>query len=134
MILIPTDMDLLVSGKAGCDPETDTGMGLLYLKNELKRMFLRVLYGIQYGTARSRMKDCSNNVRCITSTWFKRYWALICLGSREPLMAGLSEMHAASLIQQDESQLSAEFIVLTDAGKDVIELHLDPDSKGKRYY
>jgi hypothetical protein len=43
-------------------------------------------------------------------------------------------MHAASLIQHDESQLSAEFIVLTDAGKDGIELHLDPDSKGKRYY
>jgi hypothetical protein len=69
-------MDLLVSRKAGCDPETDTGMGLLYLKNELKRMFLRVLYGIQYGTARSRMKDCSNNTRCITSTWFKRYWGI----------------------------------------------------------
>jgi hypothetical protein len=49
-------------------------------------------------------------------------------------VAGLSEMHAASLIQQDESQLSAEFIVLTDAGKDVVELHLDTDSKGKRYY
>jgi hypothetical protein len=124
-------MDLLVSGRAGCEPETDTGMGLLYSKNELKRMFLRVLYEIQYGS----MKDCSNNTRWFTSTWFKKYWSIDLSGqSRELLAAGLREMHAADLIQQDESQLSAEFIVLTDAGKDVIELHLDPDSKGKRFY
>jgi hypothetical protein len=94
-------------------------------------MFLLVLNEIQYGS----MKDCSNVTGWITSTLFKRYWGIDLSGqSRELLMAGLSEMHAACLIRQDEPQLSAEFVVLTGAGKEVVELQLDPDPRGKRYY
>jgi hypothetical protein len=36
-------------------------------------------------------------------------------------------MHAAGLIRPNELQLSAEFVVLADAGKEIVELQLDPD-------
>ena len=70
------------------------------------------------------MKGYSNNTRWITSTGFKRYGGI---DLRELLVTGLREMHAAGLIQSDELQFFTEFVVLVDAGKVIVELHLDPD-------
>lgn len=103
----------------------------MYSKNELKRMFLRVLYEIQYGS----LTGCSNNVTSIVTSWFKRYWNVDLSEAEQGLLrGGVNEMMSDGLIQHDESQRARDFVVLTEAGKEVVELQLDPDSRGKRYF
>jgi len=103
----------------------------LYSKNELKRMFLRVLYEIQYGG----LTGCSNSVNGIISSWFKRYWDVgLSEAERKLLREGVKEMMSDGLVQRDEAQPTGDFVVLTDFGRDVVERQLDPDSHAKKYF
>jgi len=103
----------------------------LYSKSELKRMFLKVLYEIQYGS----MQDRSNSLHSITSFWFKNYWkANLSLTEERLLMEAVRELQTEGYICREGSQRSSDFVVLTESGKEVVELQLDPDSKARKYY
>lgn len=103
----------------------------MYSKNELKRMFLKVLYEIQYGS----LTGCSNSVASIISSWFKRYWDVeLSEAERKLLGEAVKEMEGDDLIEHDESQRLRGFVVLTEAGKEIVEMQMDPNSRVKRYY
>lgn len=94
-------------------------------------MFLRVLYEVQYGS----MIGCSNNVNSLIYSWFKKYWNFdLSDDERKLLLEGIREMHSSALIQNDESHRSSDYVVLTETGKDIVELNLDPESKVKKYF
>ena len=81
------------------------------------------------------MTDCSNSVNGIVDSWFKRYWdAGLSEEERRLLLEAVKELHSAGFVRRDESQRSSDFVVLTDAGKDVVELQQDPDARSRKFY
>jgi len=103
----------------------------LYSKNELKRMFLRVLYEIQYGS----LTGYSNSATSIISSWFRHYWNVeLSEVERKVLREAVKEMQSDGLIQRDEAQRDPDFMVLTELGEKVVEGQLDPDSRARKYY
>ncbi len=49
-------------------------------------------------------------------------------------MEGVRELQIEGYIHRDETRRSNDFIVLTENGKDAVELQLDPDSRARKYY
>ncbi len=94
-------------------------------------MFLKVLYEIQYGS----LQDRSNSLHSIASFWFKNYWkANLSLTEERLLMESVRELQTEGYICREQSQRTSDFIILTESGKEVVELQLDPDSKARKYY
>lgn len=94
-------------------------------------MFLKVLYEIQYGS----LQDRSNSLHSIVAFWFKNYWkANLSLTEEKLLMEAARELQSEGYVCREGSQRSRDFVVLTDSGKEVVELQLDPDSKARKYY
>jgi hypothetical protein len=103
----------------------------LYSKSELKKMFLKVLYEIQYGS----MQDRSNSLHSILSFWFRNYWkANLSMTEERLLMESVRELHTEGYVCREKSQRTSDFVILTESGIEAVELQLDPDSKARKYY
>jgi hypothetical protein len=94
-------------------------------------MFLKVLYEIQYGS----LQDRSNSLHSIVAFWFKNYWKTnLSLTEERLLMEAVRELHSEGYVCREGLQRSSDFVVLTESGKETVELQLNPDSKARKYY
>lgn len=98
-----------------------------YSKNQLKRMFLRVLYEIQYG----KMDRFSNDINTIIRAWMNEYFEVELTEEEiQYTFEVIPELKISGLIAQDASQDSEVFQVLTQKGREVVEKQQDPDVYG----
>lgn len=97
---------------------------MTYSKQELKKMFLRVLYEIRFG----KLKDYVSGVDAIVPHYINEYFN-VKLTQEEIQLAheGIQELKNAGLIVRDSTQRSDVFQVLTQKGKEIAEKQLDPD-------
>ena len=102
---------------------------VLLSKNELTRMFLKVLWEIQYGN----MKGHSHGVDSIVPKWINDYYQIELESTEIQLVCdAVQELKASNLITRDSRQYSDNFVVLTESGKEVVEKQKDPDIFGLR--
>lgn len=96
-------------------------------KNQLKRMFLRVLYEIEEG----KMKFHNPNINAIIPGWINEYFSQK-LNDEEIQLAyeAVQELRTSSLIVRDATQHSDDFVKLTGKGKKVVKNGKDPDIYG----
>jgi len=96
-------------------------------KKQLKTMFLKVLYEIQYG----KLKGYSNGIDSIVPQWMNQYYSTKLTQEECQLTHEvIQELKASGLIVQDASQSSSMFQVLTPRGKEIVERQKDPDIYG----
>lgn len=95
-----------------------------FSKNELKRMFLKILYDIQYGTWQGR----SWGTDSIVPTWMNEYWKMEMTSEDiKKTYEAIQELKTSGLIVQDPSQRDDVFQILTEKGKEIVEKQRDPD-------
>lgn len=101
----------------------------MYSKNQLKRMFLKVLYEVQYDS----MKGHSSGIDSIVPHWMNQYFN-IKLSKEECQLTheAIQELETSGLVVQDATQSSSMFQVLTSKGKEISEKQKDPDVYGLR--
>ena len=96
---------------------------MVYSKNQLKKMFLKVLYEIQYG----KMKGHSHGIDSIVPTWMNKYFNISLTKEEIQLtMEAIQELKTSGLIAKDATQ-SDVFQILTAKGKEIVEKQRDPD-------
>jgi uncharacterized protein (TIGR02391 family) len=98
-------------------------------KPEIKTMFLKVLYEIQYGG----MKSYSRGTDSIVPSWINEKYNIKM--SREEIQLAqevIQELKTSGLIAKDSTQTNDVFQLLTDKGKNVIEKKQDPDAYALR--
>ena len=93
-------------------------------KPEIKKMFLRVLYEIQYG----KMKSYSSGTDSIVPSWINEYFK-IKMNEQEIQTAqeAIQELKTSGIIVKDATQHEEVFQVLTQKGKILVEKSQDPD-------
>lgn len=97
---------------------------MVYSKNKLRKMFLKVLYEIQYG----KMEGHSNGIDSIVPSWMNKYFNIKM--SREEIqltMEAIQELKNSGLIAKDATQSSDVFQLLTAKGKEIVEKQRDPE-------
>lgn len=93
-------------------------------KPELKKMFLQILYQIQYGS----MKGYSWGIDSIVPTWMNQHYNMTMSGQERQLtIEAVQELKTAGLIVNDATQHGENFVVLTEKGKAIAEKNQDPD-------
>lgn len=98
-----------------------------YSKNKLKRMFLKVLYEIQFGS----MKSHSNGTDTIIPRWINEKFNINLTPEDEQLaQEAVQDLKTTGLIVKDATQRSDTFVVLTSKGKEIVEKDKDPDIHG----
>ena len=96
-------------------------------KNQLKTMFLKVLYEIQYG----KLKGYSHGTDSIVPQWMNLHCNIKMTQEECQLThEAIQELRNSGLIAQDASQSSSVFQVLTPRGKEIVEKKRDPDIYG----
>jgi len=96
-------------------------------KSQLKRMFLRVLYEIQYG----KMKNYSHGIDNIVPQWMNEYWELkMTKEDIQRAYEAIQELKTSGLIVKDATQREEVFQVLTPKGVEFVEKQKDPDVHG----
>jgi uncharacterized protein (TIGR02391 family) len=96
-------------------------------KNQLKRMYLKVLYECEYGT----MKGCSWGTDSINPYWINEYWGVEMTDEdKKNVNEAIQELKIAGLIVKDPNQKSDVFQILTEKGKELVERQKDPDVHG----
>jgi uncharacterized protein (TIGR02391 family) len=96
-------------------------------KNQLKKMFLKVLYEVQYGS----MQRHSWGIDNIVPYLMNEYWKMkMTEEDIKKTYEAIQESKASGLIVRDPSQGSDNFQVLTDKGKEIVEKQKDPDIHG----
>jgi len=97
---------------------------LLLSKPEIKKMFLRVLYEIQYG----KMKGYSSGTDSIVPSWINEYFK-IKMNEEEIQLAqeAIQDLKTSGIIVKDATQHGEVFQVLTQKGKSLVEKSHDPD-------
>ena len=93
-------------------------------KPEIKKMFLRVLYEIQYGT----MKGYSSGTDSIVPSWINEHFK-IKMNKQEIQLAqeAIQELKISGIIVKDATQDEDVFQVLTGKGKILVEKQQDPE-------
>jgi uncharacterized protein (TIGR02391 family) len=97
---------------------------MVYSKSQLKKMFLKVLYEVQYG----KMKGHSRGIDSIVNSWMNKYYGIKM--SREEIqltMEAIQELKISGLIVKDATQASDVFQLLTAKGKEIVEKQRDPE-------
>lgn len=97
---------------------------MVYSKSQLKKMFLKVLYEIQYG----KMKGHSWGIDSVVPAWMNKYYGIKM--SREEIqltMEAIQELEVSGLIVKDATQPSDVFQLLTAKGKEIVERRRDPE-------
>ena len=99
----------------------------MYSKNQLKRMFLKVLYEVQYGS----MRGHSSGIDSIVPEWMNRYWNIkMTIEDIKTTNEAIQELKTSGLIVKDPTQRDDVFQVLTNKGKEIVEKQIDPDIHG----
>ena len=99
----------------------------MHSKSQLKKMFLKVLYEIQYG----KMKAYSHGIDSIVPHWMNEYFNMkMTPEERQLTNEAIQELKTSGLIVQDATQSSPMFQVLTSRGKEIVEKEKDPDIHG----
>lgn len=94
-------------------------------KAELKRMFLKVLYQVQYGT----MRGHSSGTDSIVPHWMNKFFNIELSKTEIQLThEAIQELKTAGLIVKDSTQFDDVFQVLTSNGKEIVEKMSDPDA------
>ncbi|TET20614.1 TIGR02391 family protein [Candidatus Bathyarchaeota archaeon] len=98
-----------------------------YSKNQLKRMFLKVLHEIQYG----KMKGHSRGTDSIVPAWMNKHFKIKMTPEDVQLThEAIQELKTSGLIVKDATQPGDAFQVLTTKGKEIVEKQRDPDIYG----
>lgn len=98
-----------------------------YTKNQLKKMFLKVLYEIERG----RLKDYSHGIDSIVPRWMNEYWKIeMTKEDIKKTYEAIQELKVSGQIVRDPSQTSEEFQILTTKGMEIVEEQKDPDIHG----
>lgn len=93
-------------------------------KSELKKMYLRVLYEIQYGS----MKGYSWDINSIIKSWMNLYFKTTLSEEEKQLtFEAVQELKISGLIARDSTQFVEDFQTLTAKGKEVVVEQQDPD-------
>jgi uncharacterized protein (TIGR02391 family) len=93
-------------------------------KSELKKMFLRVLYELQYG----KMKAYSWGTGNIVPYWMNEYFKMSLSPEETQLtFEGIQELKTSGIITKDSTQFNDAFQILTTKGKEIVEKQQDPD-------
>jgi uncharacterized protein (TIGR02391 family) len=96
-------------------------------KNQLKRMFLRVLYDIEC----DKLKGYSSGIDSIVPSWMNQYWNMkMTQEDMKKTYEAIQELKTSGFIVKDPTQASDNFQVLTAKGKEIVEKQKDPDIHG----
>ena len=99
----------------------------MFSKNKLKKMFLEVLYQIQYGS----MKGHASGTDSIVSAWINEYYDVKLTDDEIQLVQeAIQELKTSGIISKDATQMYDVFQVLTTKGKKIVEEQKDPDIHG----
>ena len=98
-------------------------------KAELKKMFLRVLYEIQYG----KMKGHSSGIDSIVPSWINKYYDIKMKKEEvQTTYEAIQELKTQGLIVHNSSQSDEVFQVLTQKGEEIVENMQDVDAYALR--
>lgn len=99
----------------------------MHSKNKLKRMFLKVLYEVNFGT----MKGHSYGIDSIVPAWINKYYEITLTKDEIQLTyEAIQELKTAGIIVKDSTQIEEVFQVFTTRGKQIVEEQRDPDVHG----